>query len=48
MKQPIALKALITDYQHMVGECAKFGNDAKDKINIQVEEQASAIEDSLV
>ena len=43
-----ALKGLIADYEHMVGECAKFGNEAKDAIQMQVKEQASAIEDSLV
>ena len=43
-----ALKSLITDYDHMVGECAKSWNEAKDAIEIQVREQASAIEDSLV
>lgn len=43
-----ALKGLIADYEHMVGECAKFGNEAKDAIEIQVRQQASAIEDSLV
>ena len=44
----IALKTLIADYEHMVGEFAKFGNKGNDNIQIQVNEQASAIEDSLV
>ena len=43
-----ALRGLIADYEHMVGECAKLGNEAKDAIEMQVREQASAIEDSLV
>ena len=43
-----ALKGLFADYERMVGECAKLGNEAKDAIEIQVREQASAVEDSLV
>ena len=31
-----ALKGLIADYEHMVRECAKFGNEAKEGIEIQV------------
>ena len=33
-----ALKGLIADYEHMIGECAKFGNEAKEAIEIQVRE----------
>ncbi len=40
-----ALKGLIADYENMVRECAKFWNEAKDAIEIQVRQQASAIED---
>ena len=29
-----ALRGLIADYEHMVGECAKLGNEAKDAIEI--------------
>jgi hypothetical protein len=42
------LKGLIADYEHMVGECFKLGNDGKDALQMQAKEQASVIEDSLV
>jgi archaellum component FlaC len=31
-----ALKGLIADYELMIRECAKFGNEAKERIEIQV------------